>query len=228
MLLFFAAVNVFLAVPLMLTAPLVLSFARVTDLGRISFVGALGAMCGGAAIVVWGGPRRRRMRGVLMAALGLGAGFIITGVHASLPVIAVGVFGSSLALTLVNGVYAIIIQVKTPQRFHGRVFALNAVLAWSTLPIGFGVLGPLAVRWFEPLLAPGGALAGSVGAVIGTGPGRGIGLADVVAGLAIMAVVLVATTIPLLARFDDTVPDAVSDDLVGARALRPGGEGATT
>ena len=133
------------------------------------------------------------MLGVLSAASASVPVCVVTGVHAEpaggrRPARS----ASSLALALVNGVYATIIQVKVPQRFHGRVFALNTVVAWSTLPIGFGLVGPSAVRWFEPLLAPGGALAGSVGAVIGTGPGRGIGLAYVVAGLAIVAVALVA------------------------------------
>ena len=60
-----------------------------------------------------------------------------------------------------------------PQRFHGRVFALNTLVAWSTLPIGFGLVAPYGSALFEPLLAPDGPLAGTVGAVIGTGAGRG-------------------------------------------------------
>src|SRR6185436_2843115 len=117
---------------------------------HVSFVGALGAVTGALAIVVWGGPRRRRMRGMLVATAAMGAGFVLTGSRADLVTICIGVFVASLALTVLNGIYAIIIQVKTPQRFHGRVFALNTVLAWSTLPLGFAVLGPLLVRWFSP------------------------------------------------------------------------------
>ncbi|MEV0348355.1 hypothetical protein AB0H88_21495 [Nonomuraea sp. NPDC050680] len=43
--------------------------------------------------------------------------------------IGVGAFGISLWVTLLNGVYATIVQVKVPQRFHGRVFALNTLIA---------------------------------------------------------------------------------------------------
>src|SRR5204862_7029155 len=104
--------------------------------------------------------------------------------------------------------------------YHGRVFALNQMIAWSTIPLGLVVVAPLATRLFEPLLAPGGALAGSAGAVLGVGRGRGIGLAYVVLGLAIVMLVLALMRTRLLSRFDAEVPDALPDDVVGLQALR--------
>jgi len=56
---------------------------------------------------------------------------------------------------------------------HGRVFAVHTLFAWCTLPIGFVAVGSALSGAFQPLLQPGGALAGSVGTVIGTGAGRG-------------------------------------------------------
>jgi amino acid adenylation domain-containing protein len=191
MLLFLAVVNVFLAVPLVLMSPLVLSFAKVGDVGRLSFVGALGAVIGAVAMTVWGGPRERRMPGVLIAAVALGCSAVVTGVHASLPVIGLGVFGITLSLGLLNSIYTMIIQVKTPQRYQGRVFALNQMLAWSTLPIGYGLVGPAAARAF------------------------GFGPADVAAGLAILAVAAAAALVPSLKHFDRDTADATPDDVVG-------------
>ena len=217
MLLFFAAINIFLAVPLMLMSPLVLSFGTIDDVAHLSFVGALGAIAGAGAMSAWGGPRERRISGVLIAAAALGLSAVVTGLHASLPVIALGVFGTTLSLGILNGVYFMIIQVKTPQRFHGRVFALNTVLAWSTLPIGFGLVGPTAANLFGPLMNRGGALAGSFGRVLGTGPGRGFALADIVAGLVILVVVAVGAALPSLKNFDRDIPDATPDDLIGVQ-----------
>jgi amino acid adenylation domain-containing protein len=191
MLLFLAVVNVFLAVPLVLMAPLVLSFAKVSDVAHLSFVGALGAVVGAVAMSVWGGPRVRRMPGVLIAAAALGGSAVVAGSHASLPVIGLGVFGVTLSLGLLNSIYTMIIQVKTPQRFQGRVFALNQVLAWSTLPIGYGLVGPAAAHAF------------------------GFGPADVVAGLAILAVVAAAALAPSLRHFDRDMADATPDDVAG-------------
>lgn len=42
----------------------------------------------------------------------------------------------------------------------------------------------------------------------------------VVFGLVIVAVALIAMRVPVLARFDQEVPDAIADDLVGVQALR--------
>ena len=47
----------------------------------------------------------------------------------------------------------------------------------------YAIAGVLADYVFTPLLLEGGALAGSVGKVIGTGAGRGMGLLIIVSGL---------------------------------------------
>ncbi|MGI5154377.1 amino acid adenylation domain-containing protein [Microbispora sp. CA-102843] len=220
MLLFFACLNVFLSPLFLLLTPLVLGFATLSDVGRVSFAGGLGVLLGGLAMTVWGGPRRLRMRGVLLATLVLAAFCLVTGLQESLIVIAAGAFGMSLALTLVNGVYATIIQVKVPQRFHGRVIALNTLVAWSTLPIGFGLVAPYGTSLFEPLLAPDGPLASTVGQVIGVGEGRGVAFMYVVFALAIAVIALVALKVRVLARFDHDVPDAPPDDVIGLEAVR--------
>jgi amino acid adenylation domain-containing protein len=220
MLLFFVVLNVFLAPLLLMFAPLVLSFAGLADVGRISFLAGVGTFAGALVMVVWGGPRRLRMRGVLLCALALGGFCLVTGLRADLAVIAVGACGMTAWVTVLNGIYATIVQVKVPQRFHGRVFAMNTLIAWSTLPIGFGLVAPYGAALLDPLLLADGPLAATAGALIGTGPGRGIGLMYVLFGLAIAALALVAMRVPALARFDRDVPDAVADDLVGVRALR--------
>ncbi len=226
MLVFFAVLNVFLSPLFLMISPLVLSFASLADVGRVSFAGGLGVFLGGLAMTAWGGPRRRRLYGVLVATLALAVFCLLTGLRADLVTIAVGAFGMSLCLTVLNGVYATIIQVKVPQRFHGRVIALNTLVAWSTLPIGFGLVAPYGTAVFEPLLAPDGPLAGTVGLVLGTGEGRGIGLMYACFGLAIATIALVAMRTGVLRRFDAEVPDALPDDLVGVQALGgrvPGG-----
>jgi hypothetical protein len=124
----------------------------------------------------------------------------------------------ALWLTLVNGIYTTIVQVKVPQRFHGRVFAVNTLIAWSTLPIGWGLVAPYGARLFNPLMVRGGALSGTFGRVLGVGPGRGIGLMYLLFAVAMALLVLIALRTPALARFDEQVPDAAPDDLIGFEA----------
>jgi hypothetical protein len=218
MLVFFAVLNIFLSPLFMMISPLVLSFGDLDQVGRVAVAGGVGAFLGGLVMSVWGGPRRRRMFGVLMGTLGFAAACLVTGLRAELWLIAVGAGGMSFALTLVNGVYTTIVQVKVPQRFHGRVFAINTVIAWSTLPIGWVLVAPYAARILDPLLARDGALTGTVGQVLGTGSGRGVGLMYVLFALAMVAHVAISLRVRTLARFDDDVPDAKADDLVGFEA----------
>ncbi|MEU4565177.1 amino acid adenylation domain-containing protein [Micromonospora sp. NPDC023956] len=224
MLVFFAALNLFLFPVLYLLSPLVLGFAELAEVAQVALAGGAGAAVGGLVMLVWGGPRRRRMRAVLLGTLGIAVACLVTGLRPSLVVVGAGAFGMYLALGIVNGVYNTIIQTKVPPRFHGRVFALNQMVAWSTMPLGWGVIAPFASQALEPTLMPGGALAGSVGAVIGVGPGRGIALLYLVFAGGIALTALVSLRTPALARFDDEVPDAPPDDLIGieARQARAG------
>ncbi|MFD0275028.1 amino acid adenylation domain-containing protein [Kitasatospora sp. NPDC127111] len=217
MLLWFAGLNVFLSPLFLLVTPMVLAFSDLNGAARVAVAGGAGALLGGVAMGFWGGPRRHRLRGMLGLAALLSAACAFTGLHAGLWVIAAGAFGMSFALSLVNGVYSTIVQVKVPQRFHGRVFALNTLVAWSTLPLGHGVIAPLGASLFGPLMDDGGALAGVFGPLLGTGPGRGIGLMYLLFGLAMLVLVAVGLRLPALARFDRDVPDAEPDDLVGLR-----------
>ncbi|MEU9835857.1 amino acid adenylation domain-containing protein [Streptosporangium sp. NPDC048047] len=219
MLIFFAVLNVFLSPLFLMISPLVLSFASLDDAGTVAFVSGLGAFLGGLLMTFWGGPRHRRMRGMLALTAALAGFCLLTGARPDLWLIAAGAGGMALCLALVNGVYTTIIQVKVPQRFHGRVFALNTMIAWSTLPIGFGLVAPYGAAVFEPLMAPGQPLADTLGVLIGVGEGRGIGLMYVTFALAMAMIVATALRTRTLARFDREVPDAPADDLVGRQAL---------
>ena len=218
MLVFYGVSNLLYAVPVLLVTPLVLGFAGIAQVGQVALAEGLGALVGGLAMTVWGGPVRRRMVANILAIAAAGAFVALTGVRASLPVVFAGVFGTALSLALANGIYLTVVQTKVPQRFHGRVIALNQALTWSTLPVGFVLLVPASGR-LEPLLAPGGALADTVGRVIGTGPGRGLGFAYVLFGLGMLVTALLALRVRRLARLDTELPDAPADDLVGVQAL---------
>ncbi|MEH1015835.1 amino acid adenylation domain-containing protein [Micromonospora sp. CPCC 206060] len=217
---YFALLNILLAPLLMSLMPLSLSFGDMSTAGTVSFIGGGGAALGGLIVAFWGGPARRRVRGMLLVSLLFGVFGAVTGVHPSVLAVGLGAFGLWGTLSVVNGIYLTVVHVKLPQRFHGRVIALNQAVAWSTLPLGFAVVAPLGEKLLQPLMTADGALAPTVGAVIGTGPGRGLGLLYILLGVALTALVLAALRTRTLRRFDDEVPDADPDDLVGARTVR--------
>ncbi|GAA3015693.1 amino acid adenylation domain-containing protein [Streptosporangium longisporum] len=219
MLFFFAAVNLFLAPMFVMISPLVLSFAPLQAAGAIAVAAGAGTVAGGVTMSLWGGPTRRRLRGVIATIPLLALSGILIGLRPNLWLIGAGAFGLSFALSLVNGMIMTIIQVKVPHRFQGRVIAVNTMIAAATVPLGFGVIAPLAGPLLDPLLAPAGPLAGTVGAVIGTGPGRGIALLYLLCGACMVLLVIAGTRIRVLSRFDEQVPDARPDDLVGLEEL---------
>ncbi|WP_062348193.1 non-ribosomal peptide synthetase/MFS transporter [Herbidospora yilanensis] len=192
MVVFFAFLSLGLSPVFMMYSPLVLEFGTVQEAGVIALVAGSGAVAGGLTMGLWGGPSRRRMRGMLLLTLIIAGSCGVVALRDDLVVIGAGAFGVSFGLALVNGVYNTIIQVKVPQRFHGRVFALNQMVAWSTIPIGVGIIAP-----------------------VGTGLLGDVSLMYAVFAGFILLVVAGALLTRRLARFDDAVPDATPDDLVG-------------
>jgi DHA3 family macrolide efflux protein-like MFS transporter len=203
-----AVTNIGTGMVQVLLGPMVLSFASPAVLGEVLTAAGCGALVGGLAMTVWGGPRRR-VAGILGLLLLQGVILPFGGLRASALLIAGGAFVYMLTLPVLNGASQALWQVKVAPDLQGRVFAVRRMVAWSTLPLAFLVAGPLADRVFEPLLAPGGALAGSVGQLIGVGKGRGMALMLIGIGLAIVLVVVVASRFPRLTRLEDDLPDAL-------------------
>lgn len=63
----------------------------------------------------------------------------------------------------------------------------------------------------DPWMAPGGALAGSAGRVLGVGEGRGIGLLFVAIGLAMTLLAVGGYLQPRIRGIEDELPDAIPD-----------------
>lgn len=135
--------------------------------------GAAGAL-GGAIMAVWGGPRRR-IHGVLAgAALSFLTGDLLFAVGRSVPVwVAAAVIGSTL-IPLITACNQAIWQSRVDPAIQGRVFALASAIRTSTMPLGYLAGGLLADYWFEPAMAPDGALAPWLGPLVGVGPGAGM------------------------------------------------------
>lgn len=211
LLILFFGTNFSLGILQALLTPLVLSFASTRSLGTVLSVGGVGMLAGTVVMGVWGGPRRRLhgiFAGMLVQALVLLAG----GWRPSLALVGAAAFVFLFVAPIVNGCSQAIWQAKVPAALQGRVFAVRRMVALSSLPLAYFLAGPLADRVFEPMLAPGGLLAGSVGAVIGVGPGRGIGLLFVLLGLLMGACLFFASTYPRLRHVEDELPDAEPDE----------------
>lgn len=210
LLLSFAALNLGDDMVIALITPLVLSFTGTSTLGAIMSISGIGMLCGGAVMSVWGGPKRR-INGVYGFILVAGIAWSLGGLQPSALLVAVAVFIFFFTSPIVSGCTQAIWQSKVEPDLQGRVFAVRRMIAYPTTCVAYLIAGPLADNVLEPLLAKGGLLAGSIGQIIGTGPGRGIGLLYIVVGILTVLITIVAYSYPRIRLVEDELPDAVTD-----------------
>ncbi len=208
LLLLFVANNFSISVAQVLFTPLVLSFGTAVTLGTVMSIAGVGFLSGGLLMSVWGGPRRR-IAGIYVSSLMSALALMAAGLPPSLVVLTTAAFIVFFCLALINSCSQAIWMSKTEPDVQGRVFATRRMIAWSSIPIAYLLAGPLADKVFEPLMAANGALADSVGHLIGVGPGRGVALLYIVLGLFSLGALGAAVLYPRLRRGEVELPDVV-------------------
>lgn len=193
-----------------LVQPLILSFGSPSTLGVLMFVGGSGLFAGSIVMGVWGGPVRR-VRGL---ALFIAMGGVALVAHAPRPwpvLVGVAAFAMLFTLPVVNSLFNTTLQVKVEPSGLGRVIATAHTLCRIPSPVAFVLVAPLAEYALEPAMRPGGGLAGSLGQLLGTGPGRGIATVVLAAGLLLIVLGTVTLGVPAVRRVD-TMPDALPEE----------------
>jgi DHA3 family macrolide efflux protein-like MFS transporter len=82
------------------------------------------------------------------------------------------------------------------------------MITLSALPLGLLITAPLAEYVFNPMLDYNGAWAGTVGRLIGVGPGRGIGLMFIIAGIFNVLALVAGAVYPRIWHVEDELPEA--------------------
>lgn len=206
----FASLNFLVSMVNVLYIPLVMTFASKEAMAAALTVGGMGMLVGSILVTILGTPQRK-VRSLLGLIFLGGVAIGLTGAVASVPYIAVCGFGMMMVLPILLSTYQVLWQTKVTPDVQGRVFALRRVSVQATIPAGQLAAGPLADFVFEPLLVSGGVLSGTIGAWIGTGPGRGIGLMFIVMGLGGCLLAILGVLHPRIRRIEQEIPDAVAD-----------------
>jgi MFS transporter, DHA3 family, macrolide efflux protein len=189
-----------------LLTPMLLAFTTPTVAGVVSGILGMGSVSGSILMSVWAGPRPR-IYGLLVYGLLHGLFVAAAGLRESVPLVSAMMFLAFFGVPMASVSSSVIWRTKVPPATQGRVFALNRMLVTAALILGIGLAGPLADRVFEPLMATGGALAGSAGAVIGAGPGRGAALIFLLTGAGVFLATLAGWCSPRLRRVEEELPD---------------------
>ncbi|MBE0669433.1 MAG: MFS transporter [Anaerolineales bacterium] len=210
LLMYYAMVNFLLNWSGVLITPMVLTSFSPSILGVIQTALGVGMLAGSIIMSSWGGPKRRIPAVIGFISLAW-IGFLIAGLRPHPFYIGAGLFILMFFIPLASGNSQVVFQSKVAPEVQGRVFSIRSMMSQSMMPLAFVTAGPLADYVFEPLMKDGGALADTfVGGLLGTGPGRGIGLMFVVAGAVALIVSAFVYANPRIRNVEDEIPDSAA------------------
>ena len=208
LLFYFAALNLVLGFLGLSMFPLILGLAGEAALGTVVSLSALGMIAGSLLMSAWKNPSNL-VRNLILSMTAMGAAMILVGARPSLILITVASFVVYFAVPVGNGFSQALWQRKVHPDVQGRVFAVRRTIGHSTGPIALVLAGPAIDRLFEPALQPGGSLADTVGAIVGTGPGRGAAALVAILGVVTILISIAAYSYAPLAKLESEIPDAV-------------------
>jgi hypothetical protein len=221
-LVFFFA-NFFAGIGFALVAPMVLARTGNNELifGSVQSIGAIGGVVGGVLMSTWGGFNKK-VHGVLIGWIISGViGIILFGWGQTLLIWGIGLFVGASMGPIINGSNQAIWQAKVAPDLQGRVFSARRLIAWLTTPITPIIGGTLADFVLEPAMAEGGSLSESLGWLVGTGPGAGMALIVIAAGILSAIVGAVGYFFPVIRDAEALMPDHQQDAKQAVEALDP-------
>jgi MFS family permease len=174
-----------------LFTPMLLDLSSERTLGIVRSATAVGMVAASLAIGVLD-TGHRHVRSIVTALAVGGVAVVLMGATTSVLLVAALAFVFFMTLPPLNTSVEVLARSSIPNATQGRVWGLIGLVSQLGYLVAYAVAGVLADAVFNPLLVPDGALAGSVGTLIGTGPSRGIGLMLMVVGalLVVLAVVV--------------------------------------
>lgn len=206
----FAMVNLVFGFISPLFIPLGLSLTGAAALGTAFAVASTGMVAGSLVASAWKGFDRKIL-GILATGVVLGLAMVLVAGRATIVWVTGAVWLGMSVVPIMSATSQALWLAKVEPDLQGRVAAVRMTVAQSMLPVSYVLVGPLADNVFEPLMADDGALAGTVGDVIGTGPGRGYALFFAVLGVVVIVMCILAWLYPPLRNVERDLPDVVID-----------------
>jgi MFS family permease len=185
-----AFVCFFMAFIQTLMTPMILAFADAKTLGIMESVSAVGMLIGSVIIGVLK-IKRNYSRILMISLMAAGVFMALTGTTTTSWLIVFFCMLFFTALPFVNTCADVLIRIRIPNDVQGRAWGMISVLTQVGYVVAYAVCGVLADYVFVPMLMEDGILAGSVGRLIGTGEGRGIGFMLMISGVLMIALAII-------------------------------------
>lgn len=184
-----------------LASPMILSFSDSATLGTILTVAALGML---VSSLLLGGItiRKSYVRLLTLSLFGAGIAMALFGLRENILFIGITGFLFFATLPFANASLDYLIRTNIDNEVQGRAWGLVGLISQLGYVAAYGLSGLMADYMFTPLLLPGGALADSVGHVLGIGQGRGIGFLIVLAGLLLCVTAVILYSMKSIRRLE--------------------------
>ncbi|SRR6056297_357955 len=169
-----------------LCAPMLLSFTDAKTLGLVQSISATGMLLSSLLLGILG-LKGKHSTILLTSLAAAGMCMALMGTTTHIVFITALFFLFFFALPLINTSADVLIRTHIPNEQQGRAWGIISLLSQIGYIAAYSTSGVLADHVFNPLLMENGRLAGSVGRLIGIGPGRGIGLMCSIAGISVIA-----------------------------------------
>ncbi len=185
-----------------LIGPMILAFADSKTLGLIQTISASGMLVTSFLIGVF--SKMKKQVSVLSISLAFaGIFYALFGTSTNVVFIISAGFLFFSTLPFVNTSLEVLIRKNVDNQIQGRVWSIVSLISQLGMIIAFAIAGILADTFFNPMFEEGGLLASSVGKIIGTGEGRGIGFMFILSGMLVFALSLIISKINLIRALDE-------------------------
>lgn len=176
-------------------------------LGVVRSVGSAGFLAGGLLMTAWVGPRRK-MDGINVSFILWGLiGAFIFGSSWTLPWWLISAFFMAVFNPIINANFMAILQSKVAPDVQGRIFGVDMLVTTITFPFAQLIAGIMVDNVLEPAMTGGTQLARLFGGMVGTGPGAGVGLMILIAGVVSIATGVAGLLIPVVRDIEKLMPD---------------------
>lgn len=173
-----------------LSIPMLLAFSNSSVIGTVETIVASGMLV--TSVVIGFLPIKKDYVKILSFSMFMvGIFMAMFGLRENIVLICVAGFLFFAMIPFANVSMDYLIRTNIDNSAQGRAWALIGVITQFGYVAAYALAGLMADYLFTPLLVEGGALAGSVGRIIGTGSGRGTGFLIIVAGVVLSVVSIV-------------------------------------
>ena len=172
-----------------LMIPMAMHITSVEKIGMLESFSAIGMLIG--SILISAITVKNKYAGLKISLAASGVCMLFVGVFTNYYLLFIACLMFFTTLPFVNTLADVLIRVRIPNELQGRIWGLIGLISQIGYLIAYAISGVLADQIFEPMFMGQSILSETVGKIIGTGAGRGIGFMLIVAGILMVMIALI-------------------------------------